>query len=80
MRTDGIHIHFFDEQRILQGELLVGGTSAVRMEAMTVYAFHDDFGAVDIKSVLRTELYGAESYPFFVYVYHLLLRIKQFQC
>lgn len=61
MGTHGIHIHFFNEQGILNAEFLIGGTPAIGVKRMTVYAFHHQFRTIQINTVAWTKVNGTES-------------------
>ena len=61
MTTYGVHVHLLDEFHIIDAYLLVGRTTSVGPERMTVDSFENNFHAIDIKAVFRTEIHGTES-------------------
>ena len=79
MGTDCIHVHFFNQQSILQTKLPISGTSPVGMETMPVCSLHNNFCPVDINTIFRTELNSTKSNTLFVYMNRITMNIKQFQ-
>ena len=61
VRTDGIHVHLFYKLNILYAEFFIRSSSAIGVEGVSIDAFHNKLGTVQVESVARTEINGAEA-------------------
>ena len=59
--THGIHVHVLDKVYVLYGESLAARTPVIRTESVAAHALETHLGAIHIKTITITKLYGPET-------------------